>query len=56
MRRLRPTAQPVDALLGIALVAGIAGLGYALGVGWAGLAGPVVIVAGVIIGRMRHHA
>jgi hypothetical protein len=46
-------SRPVDALLCVVAIAGIIGLGYALGLGWAGAAGPIIVIIGVIIGRLR---
>jgi hypothetical protein len=51
--RLRPLSRPLDAVLLIVLSVGIVAGGYALGLGWAGLAAPIVIV-GEAISQLVH--
>jgi hypothetical protein len=52
LRRLKPTTNPIDAVVTIALVGGVVGGGYALGLGWAGAAGVAVIWVEVMARRL----
>jgi uncharacterized membrane protein len=54
--RLRPISRPLDAILLIVLMVGIVAGGYALGLGWAGLAGPIVIIGAAIIQLVRRRS
>ena len=53
LRKLDPIAHPVEALLALVLIAGWVAVGFALGVGWAGVIGVIVGGAGVVTRRLR---
>ena len=53
IRKLQPTKKPLDAVMTCILIVALVVLGYAVGAGWAGAAGVVVVAVSLTISRIQ---
>jgi hypothetical protein len=53
LRKLKPLERPIDALVFGGLSVGVVALGYLAGLGWSGVAGPIVVLGSLVVNRIR---